>query len=204
LRDANDDYLLECAVSDSIFCEYLRSAKSGSSSGLGRMLESFRPALMEMAADRLGLRVRRRMSSSDLVQDTLLTAGKQFESFRGETLTEFRNWLKELFHSRLVDGLRRHQQAEMRRQGLEEEGASISSLEGEEDSPSRVARLNEDATRLINAMDDLPADQRTIIQMRYVEDKTFEDIAAELSMSVATVWRRFQEATESLHIRLQH
>jgi RNA polymerase sigma-70 factor (ECF subfamily) len=168
------------------------------------MLESFRPALMEMAADRLGLRVRRRMSSSDLVQDTLLTAGKQFESFRGESLTEFRNWLKELFHSRLVDGLRRHQQAEMRRQGLEEEDASISSLKAEEESPSRVARLNEDATRLINAMDELPADQRTIIQMRYVEDKTFEDIAAALSMPVATVWRRFQEATESLHIRLQH
>jgi RNA polymerase sigma-70 factor (ECF subfamily) len=195
---------MECAVSDSMFREYLLSAKSGSSSGLGRMLESFRPALMEMAADRLGLRVRRRMSSSDLVQDTLLTAGKQFESFRGESLTEFRNWLKELFHSRLVDGLRRHQQAEMRRQGLEEEDASISSLKAEEESPSRVARLNEDATRLINAMDELPADQRTIIQMRYVEDKTFEDIAAALSMPVATVWRRFQEATESLHIRLQH
>ena len=189
----------ECSVSDSVFSEYMTMARNGSSTALGAMLESFRPSLTELAEARLGVRVRRRMSSSDLVQDTMLTAGQQFEQFRGDSLTEFRRWLIELFQSRLVDGLRRHQLAEKRSQNHEDENPSLSGIQALEVSPAELAELKEEADHLLQAISFLPHEQQAIIRLRYMENHTFEEIAVQLGNSVPTVWRRFQEATETLH-----
>jgi RNA polymerase sigma-70 factor (ECF subfamily) len=194
---------LQSTVSKMLLAEFLQSAKAGSRSGLGKLLESFRPSLESMAVRRLGQRLRRRMSSSDLVQETMLSAGKEFDSFRGASPDEFQNWLRELFHSRLVDGLRRHQVAEMRRQDLEDDRASLSGIADQNPTASKLAALNEDARQLLNALRDMPSEYQTILRMRYLDDRTFEDMAAELNVSVATVWRRFQEAVEGLQILLQ-
>lgn len=194
---------LESTFSESTLNELLDAARQGSSSELGRLLDSFRPALTQMAEEKLGQRIRRRMSMSDLVQDTMLTAAKQFADFRGASPVEFQRWLHELFHSRLVDGLRRHQQAEKRRQNLELEQISLSGLKDSGETPSALASLNEDARRLLEALQVLPEDSQQIIRMRYLEDCTFEKIAADLNVSLSTVWRRFQEAAEMLHSKLQ-
>jgi|GEM_PF-687031 len=202
MQDA-DKNGLDSSASDSHLNLFLNAAKEGSQSGLGRLLEAFRPSLMLMADQNLEQRLRRRMSSSDVVQDTMLTAGKQFESFRGTTSGEFREWLLELFHSRLVDGIRRHQVAEIRRQSLEDEQLSLSDLLSREETPSVAARLNEDATLLLKALEALPTHLQRVIHLRYLENRTFEEIAAETSVSVATVWRQFQEAVEALQKQLK-
>jgi RNA polymerase sigma-70 factor (ECF subfamily) len=194
---------LECLLSETKFNEYMSVAKQGSRSGLGNLLEAFRPALIDMAEQKLGGRIRRRMSSSDLVQDTLLTAGNQFESFRGSSLPEFQQWLRELFHSRLIDGLRRHQIAEKRRQDSEDEYLSLSSLTSQNDTPSVLVSRQEEATRILEALENLSDEHQRVIQLRYIENLTFEAIAEHLNVSVATVWRRFHEAVESLQRRLQ-
>lgn len=204
MEEISSKSLFECAVNETTFDQYMVSARNGSSSGFGRMMESFRPALTEMAEELLGPRVRRRMSSSDLVQDTLLAVWKEFAHFRGSSLAEFRFWLKDVFHSRLVDGLRRHQQAEKRRQGREDELNSISLLSEDHESPSKVAALREDAVLLLKALEDLPPEQQTIVRMRYLQDCTFEQIAEQLQLSLSSVWRSFQQATETLRRRLQH
>ncbi len=197
MQDA-DNHRLDSSASDSHLTLFLNAAKERSQSGLGRLLEAFRPSLIMMADQNLEQRLRRRMSSSDVVQDTMLTAGKQFESFRGTTSGEFREWLLELFHSRLVDGIRRHQVAEIRRQSLEDEQLSLSDLLSREETPSVVARLNEDATLLLKALEALPTNLQRVIHLRYLENRTFEEIASQTNVSVATVWRRFQEAVEAL------
>ena len=194
---------LESTASDSDLACFLQMARDGSNSGLGQLLESFRPALMEIADQKLGQRLRRRMSLSDLVQDTMLTAGKQFESFAGNTSSEFKNWLRELFHSRLVDGLRRHQVAEKRRQELEDDKASVNSLADPAPSPSGIAALHEDASVLLQSLQQLPADYQKIIHLRYLQNRTFEEISTELAMPLSTVWHRFHEAVEALQFLVQ-
>ena len=203
MASGSNRQVLESSVSDGRLNELLDAARDGSSSQLGRLLDAFRPALTQIADAQLGQRIRRRFSKSDLVQDTMLTAAKQFVDFRGTSAAEFQNWLYGLLHSRLVDGLRRHQQSEKRRQDLEVEQTSLSSLEDLSETPSALASLNEDARRLMEALQILPEDSQQIIRMRYLEDCTFEDIAAELDVSLSTVWRRFQEAAEILQARLQ-
>lgn len=194
---------LDSSASDSDLARYLNAAKDGSLSGLGQLLDSFRPALMEIADQKVGQRLRRRMSLSDLVQDTMLTAGKQFASFDGNTSSEFRQWLRELFHSRLVDGLRRHQVAEKRRQDLEDEKASVNEIADQAPSASRVAALQEDADLLLHSLQQLPVDSQKIIHLRYLQNRTFEEISTELNMPLSTVWHRFHEAVVALQLLMQ-
>lgn len=194
---------LDSSASDSDLARYLNAAKDGSLSGLGQLLDSFRPALMEIADQKVGQRLRRRMSLSDLVQDTMLTAGKQFASFDGNTSSEFRQWLRELFHSRLVDGLRRHQVAEKRRQDLEDEKASVNEIADQAPSASRVAALQEDADLLLHSLQQLTVDSQKIIHLRYLQNRTFEEISTELNMPLSTVWHRFHEAVVALQLLMQ-
>lgn len=177
-------------------------ARSGSSSELGRLLDFFRPALTEQADCSLGDPIRRRFSVSDLVQDTLLTACEQFSAFRGNTSAEFRDWLNQIFHSRLIDGFRRHQGAERRRQSSEDHQTDLEGLADSQLSPSAIAAVRDDAQNLLRVMQQLPEESQKLIRMRYLENLSFETISQQTGVPLATVWRRFQEATNALHQQL--
>jgi RNA polymerase sigma-70 factor (ECF subfamily) len=180
----------------------LQRAASGSDSGLGELLESFRASMLAFAGRRIDGQLRRRISSSDVVQDTMLTAREKFTSFRGTHPLEFQQWLHRLLYSTLVDGVRRHRTAEKRRTDREDE-ASVGTIVGSAASPSRVASDNEQAARLLQALQQLPEEDRRIVQLRYLENWSFEQIATTLGVSVATAWRRFQQATERVHRSLR-
>lgn len=177
-------------------------ARRSTDDGLGQLLEAYRRELSDLAEEFLGRQLRRRMGVSDLVQETLLSAGQQFHSFRGQTDSEFRNWLHEILHSRLIDGVRRHQGAERRRIGLEETTVT-DGFSDSRPSPSEVVALQEESLLVVTAINDLSPDLRKILKLRYVEDLTFEQIAAETGLSTATVWRRWFEAIDKIRREVQ-
>ena len=170
----------------------INGARRDYGSGLGHLLEYFRPTLTEMARQEIRDELTCRMSQSDLVQDTMLTASRDFPAFRGHSESEFRLWILEIFRSRLIDGLRRHRVAERRRQQVE---VQISSqFVNKTASASELATLDEDAANLLSALEQLPEEYRDILRQRYFEDRTFEAIAEARGVSIATVWRRWSEA----------
>jgi RNA polymerase sigma-70 factor (ECF subfamily) len=182
--------------------ELLEAARVGSEQELGSLLEVFEPELKRLADDEIGEQLQRRMSTSDLVQETLLTANQKFSGFRGTSAQEFRRWLLDVFHSRLVDGIRRHRIAECRTVTKEEPGRHCSQPDPT-DSPSAVTSMHEEAGRLMLALDSLPAPLQDVVRMRYMNDMTFEAISESTGVSVATVWRRWEEAVLRLRSRLQ-
>lgn len=171
----------------------INRARQDRGSGLGHLLEYFRPALTEMARQEIRDELSCRMSQSDLVQDTMLTASRNFPAFLGHSESEFRRWIFEIFKSRLVDGLRRHRVSERRRQQVEVQ-VSGSQFVNESASASELAQLDEDTASLLNALEQLSDEYRDILRQRYFEDMTFEAIAAARGVSIATVWRRWSEA----------
>ncbi len=193
---------LNSQESESGLSRLLQRASSGSDSGLGELLESFRDSMLAFAGRRIGRQLRRRLSSSDIVQETMLAAREQFRTFRGTHPKEFQQWLYRLLHSTLVDGIRHHRLTERRRTDREED-ASIGSIVGAQPTPSRIASDNEQAARLLLALQQLPEEDRRIVQLRYLENWSFEQIATALSVSVTTAWRRFQEAAERVHRSLR-
>lgn len=184
---------------DSTIGKLLHQARSGEQFGseLGELLEVFRPSLMELAEARLGEQLRRRMSQSDLVQDTMLTAAENFRAFRGQSGAEFRNWLMEVFRTRLVDGIRRHHLAE-RRSVQRETVLNGIQPQDRSPSPSQCVAVEEEAKAILTAIEQLPDHLREIVKMRYVDDLTFEEIAVLQQSSVATVWRRWSDAIQIL------
>jgi RNA polymerase sigma-70 factor (subfamily 1) len=180
----------------------LSRARDGSRSGLGDLLESYRPLLRHLAGQQIGLRLRVDMSESDLVQETMLTASRGLPDFRGSTESEFRAWLVCLLQSRLTDGLRKHLAAEQRRSRLRQM-KSQPDVDHESQSPVDAAQLAEESELLAEAVMDLEPIDRTIIFARYMEQQSFESIAAEVDLPLATVWRRWNRAVEQLRCGLE-
>jgi RNA polymerase sigma-70 factor, ECF subfamily len=180
----------------------IESARSGEDGDLGALLEHFRPLLLRTARQRMGPSVRVRYSGSDVVQETLLSATRNFQAFRGDSARQLQGWLLRILQTRITDGLRRHCNAERRRFC----GVRSDSLRGYSDgseTPSKMARLNEQSAALLSAIATLEESDRQLLALRYVEQATFEAIAALLDVPLSTLWRRWRRAIEQLKARLE-
>jgi RNA polymerase sigma-70 factor (ECF subfamily) len=162
----------------------------------------FQPQLRKFAEKSVGPSLSRRMSASDLVQDTLLSATSQFQSFRGQSELELKSWLMELIKSRLADGLRRHKFA-ARRTIDREVICTGSVIDDSHPTPAQVVASRDETKNLLDTIQMLSPDAQKIVRMRYLENQSFESIAQTMGMSLTTVWRHWASALENIRIRLQ-
>ena len=65
-------------------------------------------------------------------------------------------------------------------------------------SPAELAIQADEIQRLRQALDGLPTEQRTVVQMRMFDHKTFALIAAELNVPLGTVLTRMRSALDKL------
>lgn len=194
---------MSTAGPDFEFESLFKSARGGCESGLGGLLESFRPLLAQIARRSLAAQIQTRMSESDLVQETMLTASQRFCDFRGTSKSEMQAWLTQILQTRLIDGLRRHVLAERRRIGLQK-SESFRTVIDDAGTPSSQASLNEQSAMLIRAISELPEINRAVLLMRYVEQLGFEEIAQRTGVPLATVWRHWSRSIEKLRKQLGH
>ena len=64
---------------------WLPAARAGSSEALGQMLDAYRAYLLQIAGRELDTQLRAKAGASDLVQETLLEAFRDFAGFHGDT-----------------------------------------------------------------------------------------------------------------------
>src|SRR5690349_17362014 len=74
----------------------LERARQGDAAARGRLLESFRPYLRFMARTLRDGRLQGRLDDSDLIQDALLEAHRNFDAFRGTSVAELTGWLRQI------------------------------------------------------------------------------------------------------------
>ncbi len=168
---------------------------------LGELLDAIRPTLLRQADGMIHLTLRRRMCSADLVQETFLTASTKIREFRGSTEAEFRSWLKELFYSRLSDGVRKHRLAKRRSQHRETE-FRVGHLVDRLPPPDEICSRQDETSQLLDAVSRLPAEHQAVVRLRYIEDCTFEQISEQLQISLSKAWRRCDESIELLRHQL--
>jgi RNA polymerase sigma factor (sigma-70 family) len=170
----------------------------------GRIDPAAVTALYERYAEELRLFLTGVLRNADLADEALQnTFAKAVES--GHTAREktIKGWLFQVaFHEALV--LRRRGQAHERslRQMARQNPDRVHTAgegRGEPDDP--LAR-REMAERVRQALSDLPADQRRVVEMRIYEDKTFAAIAVEISAPLGTVLTRMRLALKRLSRRL--
>jgi RNA polymerase sigma-70 factor (ECF subfamily) len=182
--------------------ELLRRARAGDPSARGRLLEAYRGYLMLLARVQLGRDLRGKVDASDLVQEAFLEAHRDFAQFQGQTEAELLSWLRRVLATGLADELRRYRGTRRRDIRLERELAAElerssqaleRSLVAPGSSPSARAERREDARRLAEAMERLPADYRDVVLLRHFHGLSFPEIARQLDRTVdgvKNVWLR--------------
>jgi len=160
-----------------------------------RRLEEQRDYLRLLARLHLDPRLRGKFDPSDAVQQTLLKAHENLGQFRGQGEAELVAWLRRILANTLADALRefgRDKRDVAREQSLEAAlQDSTRSLEAllcaPPSSPSQQAMRHEDLLRLARALDDLPDDQRTVVELHHLQERSVADIARALDRTEAAV-----------------
>jgi RNA polymerase sigma-70 factor (ECF subfamily) len=160
-----------------------------------RPLESYRPYLRMLAGARFPRQLGGHFEPSDVVQKTLLKAHENLAQFRGRTDGELAAWLGRILTNVLTDELRRAAAAardaaleQSIGPALEQSSARLEAwLAAEEASPSERAVRQEELLRLAEALAQMPADQRTAVELQKLQGYSVEAVARAMGRSKSAV-----------------
>ena len=180
----------------------IAAARSCEASDRQALFESYRHYLTLLARVRVDRRLRSKFSDSDIVQETMLQAHRDFDQFRGSTEAEFANWLRAimsrkeaLFARKFYGTAARDPRLEVRIQGEFDNSSQMlqRALVSLRPSPSEMHSTREAAVLLADALAALPDHYREVVVMRHVEGLKIHDIAEHLGRtadSVNKLWAR--------------
>ena len=194
----------------------LSHAKQGDQSQLGLLLNSYRSYLSVLADSRLDRKLRGRLSPSDIVQETMLQAHRDFEHFRGSSEREFLGWLRRILAHTLARVIETHvvaKKRDVRRDvsiakiaaGVERSTLQLNlAIAASCQTPSSNARQRERAVILTDVMSELSDDQREVLILRNMQGLKFTEVAEVMGRSQAATKMLWMRAINRLRERYEH
>ena len=195
----------------------LVEARQDGNEPLGRLLQLYRNYLTILATTQINPRLRRRMAPSDLVQEAMLAAHRDFERFRGQSEREFLAWLRQILINCLHHAIETHLKAKKRDLRCEVSIEQVSEaldksvlnfanvLADRGPSPSAPARQRERSVALADQLAKLKPHYRDVIVLRNLQGLSFDEVAARMDKKPSTVrmmWLRaidkFKEVYEPI------
>lgn len=198
--------------------ELLQAARDGSPEDIGRLLECYRNYLTILSRTQLGGRLRARANPSDVVQETMLDAYRDFGRFTGDSEREFLAWLRQILINNLRSLYEHHVQTAKRdvraeipidqiATGIDRAARSFGGMFASPVStPSRAASRRETGVIVANLLAELPSHYREVIVLRNLQGLPFDKVADEMertSAAVRMMWLRaidrFRELSEEFY-----
>ena len=188
----------------------LRLVRAGDSERMGRLLQLYRNYLQLLAESELDRKLRARISPSDIVQDTMLEAYRDFAQFRGTTEAEFIAWLRQILINNLAEVISKHvltEKRDVRRDiSLAKFHASFErstmklrdALVADIDSPCDDAERRERAVLLADVMSELSDDHREVLVLRNLRGLPFKAVAIHMERSVPATKMLWMRAVKQL------
>jgi RNA polymerase sigma-70 factor, ECF subfamily len=138
----------------------------------------------------------------DLSQEVFLRVFRTLSSFRGQSA--LRTWIYRIVinqaRNRQRWWRRRHRSSQV---SLDDHLQQFGEMESKGDVlPDRLLASKETASRIWQALDKLPFDQRTALILREVDGLRYEEIAFSLGIAVGTVKSRLTRARQALRAEL--
>jgi RNA polymerase sigma-70 factor (ECF subfamily) len=178
-------------------------AREGSGEALAQLLKVCRRYLLLMAEHELTTIVHSKIAPSDIVQDTLIEAWRDFVDFRGATEEELLGWLRRILRNN-VSNVHRHFEAEKRQvdREISLEGGEADALMHHSvqkiETPSMHAQARERDEQLEKAMQQLPEHYRQVLFFHTTEGLTFAQIADKLGSTADAVRKLWGRAVDEL------
>jgi RNA polymerase sigma-70 factor (ECF subfamily) len=208
------DKLSSATASRSSANALISRARRGSKSSLGSLLEQYRNYLVVLAATQIEKRLQPRVSPSDVVQETMLRAHKNFGQFRGTSEPELLAWLRQILVNNLARFVEQHVLAarrDVRREvsveklgvALEQSTIQLAALvPAQGKSPSLAVQQREEAVVLADRLAHLSDDYREVLVLRNLQGLPFDEVAGRIGRSVGAtrmLWLRAIEKLRTLY-----
>lgn len=187
----------------------LHAARDGGTEKLGELLQLYVNYLKILATTQLDTKLRTRISPSDVVQDTLLEAHRDFHQFRGRSEPELQGWLRKILIHNIGRVVERHVLAEKRNvrrevsldrvhRSMERSSIHLRQIADSGDSPSDAAQQGEHTRMLADHLADLQEDYQQVIVLRNLEGLPFKDVAESMGRSCGAVRMLWLRAIDAL------
>jgi RNA polymerase sigma-70 factor (ECF subfamily) len=192
----------------------LARLRAGDDSALAPLFALFEPRLRRMVGLRLDRRLVTRVSESDVLQETYLSALQRLRHFLAQPELQPYGWFRALAVQRLIDLHRQHVCAQAR--STEQEisldrasGPAASSLglarafAAELATPSRTMIQDESRAQLETALDEIEPLDREVLALRHFEELDNRETAELLGVSEAAASKRYLRALARLRAILE-
>ena len=199
----------EAPVSDLI-----QRCRRGEGAALEQLFNRYRHYLRLLAEGQLGGRLRAKCDASDLVQQTMLEAYRDFSGFQGAHEAELLAWLRRILAHNLCNEAR-HFTAQQRdaareisldqvRDGLDRSSAALGQcLAADTPTPSSIADRHEASVRLADKLARLPANYQTVLLLRVFEGLSAEEVAQRMKSTAGAVRMLQLRALTALRAEMQ-
>jgi RNA polymerase sigma-70 factor (ECF subfamily) len=172
--------------------------RAGDAAARAQLFQRYNHYLHVLAQTQLGRHLRSKVDASDLVQQTLLEAHRDFAGFQGRHEGELLAWLRQILAHNLFNEARRYaaQQRDAAREvSLEQMQAGVDQsslalgrcLAADTPSPSSDAVHRESAVQLADALAKLPEDYRQVLLLRVFEELPAEEVAQRMGRTAGAV-----------------
>ncbi len=189
--------------------ELIRRCRAGDEAARAELFGRYRHYLAALANAQLGRHLRTKCDASDLVQQTLLEAHRDFAGFQGEHEGELLGWLRQILAHNLFNETRRYAarqrdaarevSLDQMRAGVEQSSLALGKgLPAGTPSPSQDAARRESAVRLADALARLPEDYRTVLLLRVFEGLPAAEVAERMERTAGAVRMLQMRALEAL------
>jgi len=183
--------------------------RGGEDKALAELFSHYRDRLKRIVRFRLDYRLAGRISESDVIQESYLSASKRADHYRGKPEMPFFVWLRLIVNQQLVNLHRQHLQAEMRdaRREISIDQPAVSPhtslamaahLVGQATSPSRAFSRVECIATLEEALNQMEPIDREVIALRHFEELTNNEVAAVLDIDVQAASKRYVRAIKRM------
>ena len=179
------------AISDQ---ELIAAASQGSEDAYRALVERYQQPVIGLV-----LRiVRDRAWAEDLTQETFIKAFRALGSFQIER--KFSSWLFKIAHNSAIDALRRRRLDTVPLETTDSHGPDLlDCLPGSDvESPETVLRGHDLGTAMAEAIAELRPDYASVIELRFVQGLSYEEIAEVMELPLGTVKTHLHRARKIL------
>jgi RNA polymerase sigma-70 factor (ECF subfamily) len=138
--------------------------------------------------------------AAEATQEVFLLAYKSIRRFRRDA--KFSTWLYRIALNHCISRARRRPQGAHFSLDDGREGATQADRLRAPDSQEAELLSAENRRRVRGAMASLPPEQRAVVELKFFQEMTFDDIAVVLEVPLSTIKSRLYAALDSLKVRL--
>ena len=193
------------------FSTLIEGARQGDAGCRERLFELCRSYLGFAARAQVETWLRRKVDASDLVQETMLEACRDFDRFQGRTEQEWLAWLRKILAHNAADFVRHYRGAAKRAAGREvpfrdpADSRSPGAPEpaASQPTPSQELLLLDTELRVTAALGELPPDYQEVIVLRNLQRLPFSEVAERMDRSRPAVQMLWMRAIRKLQAALE-